>query len=110
MTDEKKTRIIAVASWVLPIVALSVAPLAAIFAPPREIEDSAVLRRYVVIFLSTLFTPLIAGFVLSLVARRRSRLLHNGRFAGHARAGFFLSLPMLVCYAAVFAYLLFRPL
>ena len=106
MTDDGKTKLMAIASWVLPTLTMLALPALTTMFPPSEMKSLAELWAYGIIYITVLFGALTIALALAITARRRSRVLHDGKYRKHATAGLFVSLPLLLCYAAGALYLL----
>jgi hypothetical protein len=96
-------------SWVIALAAVCVLPQIALLFRVTEYRDRASIIRFGVAFGLLFYGLLGLGLGLAALSRRRSRCLHQGRLAGHARAGFILCLAFLVAYGAAFAAWLLLP-
>ena len=106
MTEERKTLVLAVASWVLPGLMTVVPFVVEAICPVSELKSVPAIKAYGVALFAFVIGVLAAALVLSVKARRRSRALHQGRFYRHATVGLFASLCLLFCWGVTFVFLL----
>ena len=102
MSQGKKTLLMAVASWVLPVLTpVNTAILQGIFCPlrPPAARTVGVVWGYLLVFCVFLPGSLAGALALAVVARRRSARSHASGTYRHATAGLLLSLSLLICYA-----------
>ena len=101
MSEDKKTLLMAVLSWVLPLSALASSPIFhSVFRPYAAGSDAAMWRYLIALgtFLPVCFTGAVA---LAVVARKRSARSHASGSHKHATVGLILSLSLLTCFVAV---------
>lgn len=104
MSENKKTLLMAIVSWALPVLTVvSTRILPAVF-PASDARSIVGVYCYFIAWYALMLGSLAASLALAVVARRKSAASHSSGPYKHATAGLFLSLPLLLCYTGVFVF------
>jgi len=100
----KKTLLIAIASWALPLLSLVCAPIAAALFPATDAETEAGVMLYMIGYaILQVGSPAIAC-VLAIVARRSARRPESRAAYRHATVGLVASVPLLLWFAGMYVF------